>query len=93
MQSELKEPVSGDKEAIMAKRALNHVGTCYYIMGKTLEVQGKTEDAIKAYKLLQKKFPFAQCWDSKGWFWKPADLAKERIEELATEKLEAAGNK
>ncbi|MBB3206903.1 tetratricopeptide (TPR) repeat protein [Rhodopirellula rubra] len=89
MQKELKEPVAGsDKDAVLSKWALNDVGTCYFILGQSLEKLGKTDEAIKAYKQLLKDVPFAQCWDPQGWFWKPADAAKKQIKVLEFAKLE-----
>lgn len=83
MQNELKEPVpADDREAVSKKWALNDVGTCLFIMGQALEKQDKTAEAIAAYKHLTEKLPFSQCWDPKGWFWKPATAAKARIKAL-----------
>lgn len=83
MQKELKEPVpSDDREAVSKKWALNDVGTCLFITGQALEKQDKGAEAVAAYKKLVEKFPYAQCWDPNGWFWKPADAAKERIKAL-----------
>ena len=39
-----------------------------FIMGQAMEKLEKSTDALKAYKRLQEKVPFAQCWDPKGWF-------------------------
>jgi tetratricopeptide (TPR) repeat protein len=83
MQKELKEPVpTDDREAVSKKWALNDVGTCLFITGQALEKQDKGADALKSYKDLVEKVPFAQCWDPKGWFWKPAEAAKARIKAL-----------
>ena len=87
MQKSLKEPVNGDdKDAVNAKWALNDVGTCLYIVGQANEKQDKNKEALESYKKLAEKFSFAQCWDPQGWFWKPAEAAKERIEELEKKK-------
>jgi tetratricopeptide (TPR) repeat protein len=63
--------------------ALNDVGTCLFIKGEVLMKKGDTEGAIKAYQMLVDEFKFAQTWDTKGWFWKPADAAKQKIVELS----------
>jgi hypothetical protein len=82
-QGALKEPVpTSNVEAVHANWALNDVGTCYFILGQALEKDGKAEEAIKAYKTLAEKLAFAQCWDTKGWFWSPASAAKGRIKAL-----------
>ncbi len=83
MQKELKAPVSpDDKEAVAKKWALNDVGTCMFIMGQAYEKQDKGKDAAAAYKQLLEKVSYAQCWDPKGWYWKPASAAKDRIKAL-----------
>lgn len=90
MQKELSEPVdSGDKEAVFEKWALNDVGTCYFIIGQNFEKQDNAKEAVKAYKQSVEKFPFAQCWDTQGWFWKPADAAKKQLKSLEFALLEA----
>jgi hypothetical protein len=62
--------------------ALNDVGTCMFIEGQLLEKQGKPAEAIVAYRELVDELKFCQCWDTKGWFWKPAEAAAGRIKEL-----------
>ena len=88
MQKELKAPVEGENDAVSAKWALNDVGTCYFILGQALEKQKKGKAAMKAYKELIAKVSFAQCWDPNGWFWQPADAAKERIAALEFDDIE-----
>ncbi len=68
--------------------ALNDVGTCYFILGQSLEADGRTKEALAAYKTLTEDLPFAQCWDEKGWFWKPADGAREKVKSLEFDALE-----
>lgn len=83
MQAELTEPVpASDKETVESKWALNDVGTCAFMLGQSLEKQGNTKEALKAYKAVVEKFSFAQCWDPQGWFWKPADAAKKQIKSI-----------
>ncbi|MEI6491034.1 MAG: beta-glucanase precursor [Verrucomicrobiota bacterium] len=76
-----------EKEQIFAQWALNDVGTCYFIQGQVLEKQGKTKEAIASYKYLVDNLAFAQCWDTKGWFWKPAGAAAGRIKALEFDAL------
>ena len=86
-QQALKEPET-EKEKVFASWALNDVGTCYFIQGKALEEQSKKKEAVESYKFLADNLAFAQCWDTKGWFWKPAAAAKERIKALEFDTLE-----
>lgn len=62
--------------------ALNDVGTCLFIEGQFHEKQGRQQEAIAAYRQLTDELKFCQCWDTKGWFWKPAEAAAGRIKEL-----------
>lgn len=62
--------------------ALNDVGTCLFIEGQLREKQQKPKEAIAAYKPLVEELTYCQCWDTKGWFWKPAEAAAGRIKEL-----------
>lgn len=88
MQKALTAPVPADnKEEVFKQWALNDVGTCLFILGQALEKQNKGSEAITAYKKLVEKVSFAQTWDTKGWFWKPADAAKARIKALEFDTL------
>lgn len=83
MQASLKElPRREPKEETFKRWALNDVGTSLFIRGEILLKQGNKKAAKEAFDKLVKEFPFAQTWDPKGWFWKPADAAKKRLAEL-----------
>jgi hypothetical protein len=62
--------------------ALNDVGTCCFIEGQAFEKQGRKTEAAAAYKTLTTSYRFAQCWDPKGWFWRPAEAAAGRLDQL-----------
>jgi hypothetical protein len=62
--------------------ALNDVGTCLFIEGQVHEKAGQTAAAIEAYRTLADELKFSQCWDPKGWFWRPAEAAAGRIKQL-----------
>jgi tetratricopeptide (TPR) repeat protein len=63
--------------------ALNDVGTCLFIKGQALSKKGDAAGAIAAYKKLVNEFKYAQTWDTAGWYWKPADAAKQKIVEMS----------
>lgn len=65
--------------------ALNDVGTCYFILGEALEQQGKYPEAIEVYEVVVNDFNFSQCWDTQGWFWKPAVVSRGRINKIRAE--------
>ena len=62
--------------------ALNDVGTCYFILGEAYDSMGEWENALNAYKTLTSAFYYCQCWDPKGWYWKPAMTAKEKVKKI-----------
>ena len=73
------------KDSAHDQWALNDVGTCTFLLGKVAEAEGKTDEAMAAYKMVVEKYPYAQCWDTQGWFWQPAVAARERIAALTIE--------
>ncbi len=62
--------------------ALNDVGSCCFVEGQALEKAGRKADAITAYRRLVDDYGFAQCWDTRGWFWQPAKAAQDRLDVL-----------
>jgi len=84
MQNELGEYVTGTKDMIMSKRALNDVATAFYIQGKAFQNAKRYDEAKSTYQKLVNNYAFGQCWDPKGWFWKPAVVAKENITMIET---------
>jgi len=84
MQAGLKEYPWESKDKIFSYWALNDVGTSLYIKGEALKRDGKADDAKKAYKDLVDNYFYAQCWDPKGWFWKPAEAAQSALDDLGS---------
>jgi len=82
MQDSLKGYAWETKEHIFSFWALNDVGTCLFIKGDMLVKAGKTKEAKEAFKTLIKEYPYAQTWDPRGWFWRPADAAREKLTEM-----------
>lgn len=87
MQKQLTEPAAAERAHDYW--ALNDVGICYFIRAQSREARGNLKGAIADYKALLKKFPFAQCWDVQGWFWKPAETAKSKLKELEFDAIDA----
>ena len=82
MQKSLTEYPWESKEKIFSYWALNDVGTCLFIKGEAYKNAGKVGDAKKAYQTLISEFSYAQCWDPQGWFWKPAEAAQQKLDEI-----------
>jgi tetratricopeptide (TPR) repeat protein len=77
-----------EKEQVFALWALNDVGTAYFLKATALESKGNKAAALEAYKYLADKLPMAQCYDAQGgWFWKPADAAREKVQKLEFDSL------
>lgn len=85
MQAGLTEPAP--KETASSHWALNDVGTCLFIRGQVYEAKGESSKALADYKKLVNDYAFAQTWDPKGWYWRPADAAKQRITVVEFEAL------
>jgi len=79
MQISLQDYASGSNAQIFKYWALNDVSTAWFILGKAYRNAGKKDEAIKAFNMVINSFSYGQCWDTKGWFWKPAQAAKEEI--------------
>ena len=79
MQAGLKDYASGTKEEIFKLWALNDVATSLYIQGEAYRKANMKDESKEAFNKVIKDYSFAQTWDVKGWFWKPADAAKEKL--------------
>ncbi len=64
--------------------ALNDVATCYFILGQLRLIQGRMEEAREAFHTIIERFPYAQCWDLRGWFWKVAEGASDKLTTIGT---------
>ncbi len=83
MQAGLKDYATGSNDAIFKYWALNDVATGYFILGKAYQSANMKDKAKEAYTTLINNYSFGQAWDPKGWFWKPADGAKEQLDMMA----------
>jgi hypothetical protein len=79
MQAGLKDYVSGGNDEVFKKWALNDVSTSYFIQGEAYLKAGRKEESKQAFSKVVNDFTFGQCWDSKGWFWKPAEAAQKKL--------------
>ncbi len=86
MQTSLNEYPWESNEKIFSYWALNDVGTSLFIKGNALMEAGKEKEAKKAFEKLISEFSYAQCWDPNGWFWKPAEAAEQKIQEIRSSK-------
>ena len=84
MQKDLKDYVTGEPKEVHAKWALNDVATSLYIQGEAYRKASMKDEAKEAYQSIVDNYSFGQTWDTKGWFWKPAEAAKEKLGMLAS---------
>ena len=83
MQAGLKDYATGSNDEIFKYWALNDVATSYYIQGEAYRAANMKDEAKEAYNKVIKDYSFGQTWDTKGWFWKPAEAAKEKLDMMA----------
>lgn len=81
MQGSLQDFPSGSNDNVFRYWALNDVGTALFILGEAYRSTGQYEEEAQSYKILINEYSYAQCWDPKGWFWKPAAVAERKLVE------------
>lgn len=79
MQNSLKAYPEGANEEIFTYWALNDVATCLFIQGEAYRKADQKDEALEVYKKIVSDYEYGQSWDTSGWFWKPAEAAKEKI--------------
>jgi len=61
-------------------QALNDVGTIFFIKAEALMNRGRTEEAIALFAETIDKYPFAQAWDPRGWYWSIEEKSQASID-------------
>ncbi len=61
---------------------VNDAAACHYVMGEAYMKEKKYDDAIKEFNVVINEYPYAQCWDPKGWFWKVAEVSRKNIKKI-----------
>jgi tetratricopeptide (TPR) repeat protein len=62
---------------------VNDVATSHYIMGEAYMKLGRPDDAVKEFTYVIETYPYAQCWDPKGWFWKISEVSKKNMDKIS----------
>ncbi len=83
MQEHLMAYPVGSKDKVFQYWALNDVGTALLILGEAYSGSGKEQEALKIYRKIIDEYSYAQCWEPRGWFWKPASVAKDKLDMAA----------
>lgn len=79
MQNSMVGYAEGSNDEIFSYWALNDVATSLFIQGEAYRKAGELDKAREAYQRIVDSFTYGQTWDPKGWFWKPAEAAQEKI--------------
>ncbi|MBP7088672.1 MAG: hypothetical protein KBB01_05170 [Candidatus Omnitrophica bacterium] len=77
---------SVDKESEC--KVMDDVATCYFIKGEALMREGKIEEAKKVFQEIIDKYPFAQNFDPRGWYWSLREKSEITLKKLETGHLE-----
>ncbi len=87
-QQESLKGMPSNKDEIQAVAVLNDVATAYFIQAESYMRQGKNDEAKKLFKTIIEKYPFAQAWDQRGWFWKIAQASEQSVKKIETGSIE-----
>lgn len=74
-------------------KVMNNVATCYFIKGEALMREGKNDEAKKVFKAIIDKYPYAQAFDPRGWFWSLREKSEITLKKFKTGKVEETGEK
>lgn len=73
------------KEKAFDYWALNDVGTCYFVLGEIYAKNKEWEKSVEAYQKVINEYFYSQCWDPRGWFWKPAVASRGKLNKIMAE--------
>ena len=88
MQAKITDYPSGNKEEMSSYWALNDIATILFVEAESYRLEDNKSDAIQTYNKIIKDYTYGQAWDEKGFFWKPAEVAVERIRVLENKEAE-----
>ncbi len=77
-----------NKDEIEQVADLNNVATAYFIQAESFMRQEKPEEAKKLFQLIIDKYPYAQAWDQRGWYWSLAEASKQSIKKIESGSIE-----
>ncbi|MFA5090884.1 MAG: glycoside hydrolase family 2 TIM barrel-domain containing protein [Candidatus Omnitrophota bacterium] len=92
LQASLKELPKG-KDEIEPLQVLNDVATAYFIQAEAYMRQEKYDQAKKIFQLIIDKYPYAQAWDQRGWYWQVAEASLQSIKKIETGSIELEAKK
>ncbi len=84
MQASLDDYPQGAPEDIHRYWALNDVATILFIQAEARRMEKSYDEAKALYQRIITDYSYGQAWDPKGFFWKPAQSAREKLQTLDT---------
>jgi len=84
MQKSMDGYAEGSNDKIFSYWALNDIATALFIQGEAYRQADMKDEAKEVYSIIIDDYFYGQTWDPKGWFWKPADAAKEKVEMIVS---------
>ena len=70
---------------------LNELATITLLKAQALEKNWEPEAAARVYEQVITDFKYGQCWDKKGWWWKPAETALDALNRIAPGEFASIG--
>lgn len=84
MQAELDDFPAGAPQEIFKYWALNDVATILFVEAEAYRRAGDAEKAKAGYQRIVDEFGYALTWDPQGFFWKPAQAARDKLQTMDT---------
>jgi len=78
-------PTKGEEENF---KTMNNVAACYFIKGEALMREGKLQETKAAFTAVIDKYPYAQSFDPRGWYWSIKEKAEITLRKLETGRIE-----
>lgn len=78
-------PTKGEEDSF---KIMNDVATCYFIKGEALMREGKTAEAKAVFTEVIDKYPYAQNFDPRGWYWSIKEKSEITLKKLETGRVE-----
>ncbi|MFC1509403.1 glycoside hydrolase family 2 TIM barrel-domain containing protein [Candidatus Omnitrophota bacterium] len=69
-------------EAMAQYKALNAVGTSFFIQGEAYLSQGKIDEAKKSFSKAIEGYGYAQNWDPRGWYWSVKEKSQASLKKM-----------
>lgn len=70
------------KETVQNYKIMNDVAICYFIKGEAFRDEGKFPEAIEILQKVINKYPYAQAYDPRGWYWSIKEKAQTIINQI-----------